>query len=168
MQGKRWLLPMYLLLAPFLIACWQILVLNFPTSDPEVPSAAYSPYPRIFYLPLIAGLISAGVGWLWMCVLCSEQYRHARTLIRLPLLFVALIITAAVFWIALVFAQRSVAFEWLSATNANGLDFLIFFTPSLFPVPHGAFPLGATFGVGALGLIGILIQYLLVFRSPSP
>ncbi len=143
MRNLKWLLPIFLFLAPLVVAVAQFSVLEFPTKDYSMLDAsgenvAYSPYPQVFLYPIRYGFVVAILGTLSSFFLASKRYRALSSKIRLFVLMFLITVSIIVFWICINLAQRAVISEFLSAINANGFDFLIFFMPILMPIPYSA------------------------------
>jgi len=161
------------------VAVAQISVLEFPTKDYTTidssgENATYSPYPQVFFDPIRYGFLLATLGTLTSFVLAGKQYRESPSKIKVSVLILSITVSIIVFWICINLAQRAVISEYLSAKNANGLNFLVLFISILTPIPYSA-PYGSRVHdmvpfvtiviAGILGVIGIVWNYSLFFKQ---
>jgi hypothetical protein len=181
MRNLKWLLPIFMFLAPLIVAVAQISVLEFPTKDYTTldssgDNPAYSPYPQVFFDPIRYGFVLATLGTLTSLSLASKRYQELPSKIKVFILIVSITVSVIMFWICINLAQRAVINEYLSATDANGLHFLVLFISILTPIPysqphqasgglHDMVPFVTIIVAGIVGVIGIILNYSLLFRQ---
>lgn len=173
------MLPIFLFLAPLVVAVAQISVLDFPTKsnmmfDTLGDNLAYSPYPHIFFDPIRFGFILAALSMLSNFFLASKRYQGLPSKIKGFFLVFSITVSVVVFWVCINLAQRAVISEFLSAIDANGLNFLVLFISILTPIPYSApygnrvndlVPFVTIISVGIVGVIGIVLNYSLLFKQ---
>jgi len=166
----KWILPIYLFLAPLLVSLAQISVLDFPTENPFFMGIPYSPYPQVFYIPIFEGIFLMKLSISGTLILASQWYRELSIKIRFSILILFIAVTIVLFWFGINLAQRMVILEYLTAINANGLHFMEIFMlpimPKVFP-NNSEFPFTVLIMTGVIGLISIPTQYITLFNRNS-
>jgi hypothetical protein len=169
MRVERLLFGFYLFISPIIVAAVQLSFLTFPTIN-FFTGASYTPYPQIFYLPIIIGFLLLVFGLLTTFALNyinqkSLFAKHKKVVwVGSPLLF------SILFWFGINLSQRAVIFDYLSATNANGLHFLRMFSlptlPEVFP-RNGQIPFYTAVAIGMFGIVVIIANSYVIFHSKS-
>jgi hypothetical protein len=179
MRNLKWLLPIFLFLAPLVVAVTQLSVLEFPTKDYTMldssgENVTYSPYPQVLIDPIRYGFVLATLGTLTSLSLASKWYRELSSRIRLFILMFSITASVIAFWVCINLAQRAVIGEYLSAIDANGLNFLVLFMSRLTPIPYSApygnrlhdmVPFATTIVTGIIGVAGIVLHFSLLFNQ---
>jgi hypothetical protein len=167
MNSRRWYFLLYLFIAPIIVAVSQATILEFPlvTKSTGVP---YNPFPGIFYVPGLIGLVLLAAGAMATSILETTNRtnlpRGLEGLIRTlsPLIFLFL------FWFGVNLAQRAVIVDYVNVTSTNQLSLLGMFylpgLPEIFP-KLGFLPFYTAIGIGVVGLLATTIQWYILFAD---
>lgn len=166
MSIQKWLLWLYLFIAPIVVANAQASVLTFPTIDPFT-GASFNPIPRIFLMPFIMGVFILTAGALTTFTLNTVKRKNLSRWLEVIIWISLSSVFIIIFWCGLILSQRTVIFDYLSTLHASRLHFpdifFLPFTPQVFP-KMGFSPYYTSIALGVTGLIGIIIYCYTLFR----
>ncbi len=169
MNSQRWLFLLYLIISPILVAVSQAFILEFPPVT-ALTGSPYDPFPRIFYIPALTGLLLLATGAMATSIL--ETLKRADipaargNVIRIlaPLVFLYL------FWFGINFSQRSVIMEYLNARHTQQLSMLGMFylpgLPEIFP-KLGFLPFYVILVLGVVGVLATIAQCYVILADRS-
>jgi len=164
MNSRRWYFLLYLFIAPIIVAVSQAIILEFPVVTKSTGSP-YDPFPEIFYIPGLIGLVLLAAGAMATSILETTNRtnlpRGVGNVLRVlsPLIFLFL------FWFGVNLAQRSVIVNYVNVISTNQLSMLgMFYLPGLpevFP-KLGFLPFYTAIVIGVVGLLATVVQWYIL------
>jgi hypothetical protein len=167
MNSRRWYFLLYLLIAPIIVAVSQATILEFPLVTKST-GAPYNPFPGIFYIPGLIGLILLAAGAMATSILETANRTSLPHRLGGVIRFLSPLIFLFLFWFGVNLAQRSVIVDYVNVISTHQLSlFGMFYLPGLpeiFP-KLGFLPFYTAIGIGVIGLLATVIQWYVLFAD---